>query len=256
VHRHLSYANVMATVAVFIALGGGAYAATALPKNSVGATQLRNDAVSSAKIKQGSLQRSDFRTADLVKLRGPAGTAGSPGEAGAAGPAGATGAKGEPGARGEAGATVAKGDKGDKGDAGTTGAKGDKGDAGHSALTTLQSGDTVRGVFGVDGTASDAGQQFATGVTLPVPAPTAFGNLDVSVAGGFDDNSACTGSYAAPTAPAGNVCIYPESAGLNVDQASGLVPGDHETPYGFIVQAVSAADGPVVFQGSWAYTAE
>lgn len=233
-HRHLSYANVMATVAVFIALGGGAYAATALPKNSVGATQLRNDAVSSAKIKNGSLQRSDFRTADLVKLRGSAGAKGADGAAGAAGGAGPTGA---PGAKGD---------------------KGEKGDAGHSALTTLQSGDTVRGVFGVDGTASNVsgGEQFATGVTLPVPAPTALGNLDVSVAGGFDDNSACTGSYSAPTAPAGNVCIYPESAGLNVDQASGLVPGDHETPYGFIVQAVSAAGGPVVFQGSWAYTAE
>ena len=82
-HRHLSYANVMATVAVFIALGGGAYAATALPKNSVGATQLRNDAVSSAKVKNGSLQRSDFRTADLVKLRGAAGAKGADGAAGA-----------------------------------------------------------------------------------------------------------------------------------------------------------------------------
>ena len=29
-----------------------------------------------------------------------------------------------------------------------------------------------------------------------------------------------------------------------------------ETPYGFIVQAVSAGGGPVVFQGSWAYTAD
>ena len=226
-HRHLSYANVMATIAVFIALGGGAYAATALPKNSVGATQLRNDAVTSTKVKNGSLQRSDFRTADLVKLRGPAGAKGADGAAGAPG---------------------AKGDRGERGE---------KGDAGRSALSTLQSGETVRGVFGVDGTLDPgAGQQFATGVTLPVPAPATLGNLDVSVDGGFDDNPACTGSYAAPTAPAGKVCIYPESAGLNVDQASGLVPGGNETPYGFIVQAVSAGDGPVVFQGSWAYTAE
>ena len=33
--RHLSYANVMATIALFIALGGGAYALTTLPRNSV-----------------------------------------------------------------------------------------------------------------------------------------------------------------------------------------------------------------------------
>ncbi len=227
-HRHLSYANVMATTAVFIALGGGAYAATALPKNSVGATQLRNDAVTSAKVKNGSLRRSDFRTADLVKLRGPAG------------------AKGADGAAGAAGAPGAKGDRGERGE---------KGDAGRSALSTLQSGETVRGVFGVDGTATAADQQFATGVTLPVPAPTALGNLDVNVAGGFDDNPACTGSYAAPTAPPGLACIYPESAGLHVGQASGFVPGDHETPYGFLVQAVSNAAGAVVYQGSWAYTA-
>ena len=42
---HLSYANVMATVAVFVALGGGAYAATALPRGSVGRAQLRDHAV-------------------------------------------------------------------------------------------------------------------------------------------------------------------------------------------------------------------
>ena len=95
-HRHLSYANVMATIAVFIALGGGAYAATALPKTSVGATQLRNDAVTSGKVKNGSLQRSDFRTADLVKLRGPVGR-----RAQTARPvlAGAPGAKGDREAR-------------------------------------------------------------------------------------------------------------------------------------------------------------
>ena len=33
----LTYANVVATLALFLALGGGAYAATQLPKNSVAA---------------------------------------------------------------------------------------------------------------------------------------------------------------------------------------------------------------------------
>jgi hypothetical protein len=36
----LSYANVMATVAVFIALGGSSYAAVNLKKNSVRATNI------------------------------------------------------------------------------------------------------------------------------------------------------------------------------------------------------------------------
>jgi hypothetical protein len=45
-----SYANVTATVAVFLALGGGAYAAFKLPKHSVGTKQLQNGAVTTAKL--------------------------------------------------------------------------------------------------------------------------------------------------------------------------------------------------------------
>jgi hypothetical protein len=36
VRKQLSYANVMSSIAVFVVLGGGAYAAATLPKNSVG----------------------------------------------------------------------------------------------------------------------------------------------------------------------------------------------------------------------------
>ena len=39
---HVTYANVIATLALFIALGGGAYAAIRLPKNSVTAKQIKN----------------------------------------------------------------------------------------------------------------------------------------------------------------------------------------------------------------------
>jgi hypothetical protein len=48
----LTYANVMATIAVFIALGGASYAALGVPKNSVGAKQLKKSAVSTVKIKR------------------------------------------------------------------------------------------------------------------------------------------------------------------------------------------------------------
>ena len=41
----LTYADVMATIAVFLALGGGAYAALRLPRNSVGARQIKANAV-------------------------------------------------------------------------------------------------------------------------------------------------------------------------------------------------------------------
>jgi hypothetical protein len=79
----------VAFVALFIALGGSAYAASALPRNSVGATQLKSNAVTSAKVKNGSLESADFHAGELP--RGPAGQAG---------PAGAAGAPGAPGVRG------------------------------------------------------------------------------------------------------------------------------------------------------------
>jgi hypothetical protein len=51
----LTYANVMATVAVFIALGGASYAAIKLPKNSVGTNQIKKEAVTAAKLKNGTV---------------------------------------------------------------------------------------------------------------------------------------------------------------------------------------------------------
>ena len=47
---HLSYANVTATLALFVALGGGAYAAATLPRDSVGTAQLRTAAVTLPKL--------------------------------------------------------------------------------------------------------------------------------------------------------------------------------------------------------------
>jgi hypothetical protein len=62
---HISYANVMATVAVFIALGGASYAALKLPKNSVGTKQLKKNAVNGAKVKNNSLTGNDIDEATL-----------------------------------------------------------------------------------------------------------------------------------------------------------------------------------------------
>lgn len=56
----LTYANVVSTIAVFIALGGGAYAATTLPANSVGAPQIRAGAVDSRDIQHGAIQPADL----------------------------------------------------------------------------------------------------------------------------------------------------------------------------------------------------
>lgn len=93
----LTYANVVATLALFVALGGSSYAALKLPKGSVGGTQLRPNAVTSPKVKPGSLVLSDFKSSDRSRLAGPAGAAGA---RGAQGTQGVPGAKGDPGAPG------------------------------------------------------------------------------------------------------------------------------------------------------------
>ncbi len=78
----LTYANVMATIAVFVALGGTSYAALTLPRNSVGSAQLRTGAVRSVDVKNRSLQATDLSPRARTFLRGqqgPAGPAGAPG---------------------------------------------------------------------------------------------------------------------------------------------------------------------------------
>lgn len=51
----LTYANVVATIALFAALGGVSYAAATLPKNSVGVGQIQAEAVRTGKIADGAV---------------------------------------------------------------------------------------------------------------------------------------------------------------------------------------------------------
>ncbi len=57
----VTYANVVATLALVVALGGTSYAAAALPRNSVGTPQLKTNAVTSAKIGPGGVTTRDVR---------------------------------------------------------------------------------------------------------------------------------------------------------------------------------------------------
>lgn len=100
--RHLTYANVVASLALFLALGGAAFAATQLPRNSVGTGQLKPEAVTAGKIAK--------RTRN--QLRGAQGPQGPQGKTGKTGPKGATGARGATGATGATGAKGANGTDG------------------------------------------------------------------------------------------------------------------------------------------------
>jgi len=94
VRTHLSYANVMATVAVFIALGGTSYAVTQLPRNSVGSQQIRTGAVGTSELRTGAVRSRDIRDRSVAlrdistgarrSLRGKTGATGPPGPPGPA----------------------------------------------------------------------------------------------------------------------------------------------------------------------------
>jgi hypothetical protein len=73
----LTYANVMATLAVFLVLGGGAYAATKLPKNSVGTNQIKKNAVVTSKIKNGAITAAKVKSGSLTGTQINASTLGT-----------------------------------------------------------------------------------------------------------------------------------------------------------------------------------
>jgi hypothetical protein len=90
----VTYANITATVALFVALGGTSYAALTLPRNSVGSAQIRKNAVSaseiraravgSSEIRDRAIRLSDIAASARTSLRGaqgPAGPAGPKGDA-------------------------------------------------------------------------------------------------------------------------------------------------------------------------------
>ena len=111
VHARLTYANVVATLALFIALGGSSYAAV-----SITGREVRDDSLTGRDIRDGSVRARDLRAGTLE--------AGPRGLTGPRGATGATGASGPAGADGTAGTAGPKGDTGPAGPAGPAGSSG------------------------------------------------------------------------------------------------------------------------------------
>jgi hypothetical protein len=101
--KKLTYANVMATIAVFVALGGSSYAAVAITGKDI-----KDGTVTGQDVKDKSLTATDFKGS----VAGPQGKRGKPG---------ATGATGAPGAQGIQGPQGGQGIQGPKGDMLTAG---------------------------------------------------------------------------------------------------------------------------------------
>jgi Collagen triple helix repeat (20 copies) len=94
----LTYSNVMVTILAFVVLGGGtAYAATqVLPDNSVGSKQVKNGAITPAKLSAAA-------RATLTAAAGPTGPTGATGAQGLSGKEGPLGQEGSLGNEGSPG---------------------------------------------------------------------------------------------------------------------------------------------------------
>jgi hypothetical protein len=94
IRGHLTFANTVSLIALFVALGGTSYAVATLGKNTVGpkqikknavrASEIRKGAVRSNEVRNGSLRTGDFRAGELpatntVVRRGPVLTPGTNG---------------------------------------------------------------------------------------------------------------------------------------------------------------------------------
>lgn len=273
---------VVAILALIVALGGGAVAATQSAKKSKPLTKAQVIA--------------------LIKANAKAGPPGSPGQTGAIG---ATGPKGDQGLKGDIGGQGPKGDKGDKGTGinltpiavgagkcsgrggatlkedtapgaekdictGEKGEKGEKGDPGDpwSVGGVLPPGKSETGAWAF--TAADDDTEIFVPISFTIqlagePTEEEFGQDDVHYQDDVGFGTACpAASVTEPKAPPGKLCVFYNSFGgaplnatftrigkLNLFEEPGV------SNAGAIIQfAFSGAAGELAHgNGSWAVTA-
>jgi hypothetical protein len=216
--RHLTFANVVAALALFIALGGASYAALRLPKNSVSTRQIKNNAVTGPKIKTGAVDTSDLSTSLRSQLT-----------AGVQGPAGPRGETGSTGPRGETGATGAPG----------------------PLLDKLPSGRTLRGAYAASDLAAAVGETVRDAPSFAFPV-TANWTANVIPAGG-PATPQCPGTVDAPEAAAGQLCVY-EGFSMNAKLVVDSPSATGSDRFGWIAQVTSTATGAYQSRGTWAIT--
>jgi hypothetical protein len=181
-----SPAMVVALIALFVALGGVAGAATTMittqmiKNNAVTRGKIAVNSINSAKIEDGSIQSKDLSG----NIRGEKGAPGEKGETGARGPAGETGATG---ARGPAGATEATGPAGPTGATGPAGPTGATGPAGPTGATG------PAGPTGATGLNGPAGPTGAAGPSEVIAVD--FGNRTINTDTNLGEISIPAGSW-------------------------------------------------------------
>lgn len=255
-HPKLNYANVIATLALFVALGGVAVAA-GLPKNSVGPKQLKRGAVNAAKLKRNAVTAGKIAPKAVVagKLGANAVLPGNLGNGiistakisdGAVIASKIKNSVVTTNKLNNGAVTTAK-----LGDGSVT--LGKLADGIAPLLGTLKSGQTLRGVFGLGGLSKDPEEQIHNSVSFQFPlasTPT----LTVLKKGETSANCAGTGGGGTtPAATGGNLCVYITES-TNLSNTAPLV-GENNTRLGFGLVAKPQAEGLYSAYGVWAVTA-
>jgi len=265
VRQRLSYSNVIATMALFIALGGVAVAA-GLPRNSVGPKQLKRGAVTAAKIRRQAVTSAKLAPKSVINGKlGPNSV--GPGNIGNGAVTTAKLAKGSVIASTIKNSVVTTNKLNNEavttaklGNESVSTAKLGKGSVTAAKLSdeigpligTLKSGQTLRGMFNLGGGAADAAQ-FSQTFQFPLLNTPTVNIIDPPTA----TTTACPGlsggANQTPQAAAGQLCVYVTNrSGM---AALGLtVPGAALSRLGFGLEAIGEGG---VFSGSgqWAVTA-
>jgi hypothetical protein len=270
VRNKLTYSNVIASLALFVALSGIAVAA-GLPKNSVGPKQLKQGAVTAAKIRKGAVK--------TAKLGRGAVTAAklAPGSVSAGNIVNGTILSGKLANGAVTNSKIANGvvgtnklgtevvttsklaKEGDTTDriknGAVTAAKLDDGIG--PLVGNLRSGQTLRGVVYASGSDESGGGKTIASTAVSFPFPL----VNVPALNVVDPNTATTaacpgitgGSGQTPQAAAGNLCVYVTG---KQNALTPTFPSAASNRLGFAIETKSAgAVGDFSVVGQWAVTA-
>ena len=232
--RHLSYANVTATMALLLAMSGSALAAS---KEFTAETKSKEFNYLITSVNQISPKvQVELKGTGKAGHAGPAGAPGAPGSSGSQGPAGPPGAEGAPGSKG------APGNEGKPGEKGQPGERGEPGEPGLSLLSQSEQ-ETLKSILpyvkyvasGVGGKPtiqfSGANVQIVNGEGS-TEATNGAGNLML----GYDENQnkeAQTGSHNLVVGPEQRYTSYGAILGGRDNKALG--------PYDFVVGIANKA---------------
>lgn len=254
-----TYANVVATLALFMALGGVSYAAATLPKGSVGTDQLQPEAVRTGKLAGGAVTHSKLSQGVQERLAATATVATPPAAAPQTVKYAETAGRATAADKADVAKEAETAAQADSADEATTAAHADDADElggrpANSYMTVdsvLPSGETLVGDFAA--AAASGGHGTALVQFWPHLPETLQGNHIKVIHSSADYTAECPGpTQAAPT----YMCIYVEwNYHMAFESFVSTLPGSNYA--GPISGAMywSSANNQGNIRGNWAYTA-